>query len=247
MKLQLLGERRAVALLMIGFFSTIFVLGGLALGGDWFTFFIALALVYGVGFFALAAEWFWARWYAMGIGMSGMSMALIGMANLGWNTALAIWGGMHLLIYLPLLGDKMADRYENKPDWRERYALDEYGVARLKRAVSGAAAALPTMVMFTLAPKQDQSLMALGILAVLGLGMVGLLRLKVWGVALLGLGTVSLGLLATMGAGTPATTFLGEITTNMVFHWTAVVTAMSLVISISPFVVPAYKFLRDDR
>ncbi len=247
MKLQLLGERRAIALLMLGFYTTIFVLGALALGGDWFTFFTALAVVYGLGFFALAAEWFWARWYALGIGMSGISMALIGMANLGWNTALAVWGGMHILIYLPLLGEKMADRYENRPDWRERYALDDYGVARLKRAVSGAATALPTMVMFTLAPRQDQGLVALGILAVIGLGLVGLLRLKFWGVTLLGLGMVGLGALATLGAVNPGTTFLGEITTGMVLHWTAVVTAMSLMVSISPFILPAYKYMRGAR
>lgn len=247
MKWQLLGERRALALLMIGFYTTIFVLGGLALGGDWLTFFLAMAAVYGLGFFALAAEWFWARWYAMGIGMSGVSMALIGLANLGWNEVLAIWGGMHLLIYLPLLGEKMAGRYENKPGWRERYALDDYGVARVKRAVSGAATALPTMVMFTLAPRQDQGLIALGVLAVISLGMVGLLRLKVWGVTLLGLGGLGLALLATLGTAGAGTVFVGEITTNMVLHWTSVITAVALIVSISPFVVPAYKYLREDR
>ena len=244
MKWQLLGERRAVALLMMGFYTTIFFLMGVLLGGDWLTFFMALALVYGVGFFALAAEWFWARWYAMGIGVSGISMALIGMANLGWNTALAVWGGMHLLMYLPLLGEKMADRYENKPRWRERYALDDYGVARLKRAVSGAATALPTMVMYTLAPRQDQGLLALGILGLVGLGLVGLLRLKVWGVTLLGLGVLGLGALVTLSVA-PSTTFLGEITTNMVLNWTAVITTVALIISVSPFVLPAYKYLRE--
>ncbi len=247
MKWQLLGERRAVALLIIGFFTTIFVLGGLALGGDWLTFFMAMAVVYGIGFFALAAEWFWARWYVMGIGMSGVSMALFGFASLGWNEVLAVWGGMHLLIYLPVLGEKMAGRYENKPGWRERYALDDYGVARLKRSVYGAATALPTMVMFTLAPRQDQGMMALGLLAVVSLGLAGLLRLKVWGVALLGVGAIGLTLLASLGAAATNTVFVGEITTNMVLHWTAVVTAVSLIVSVSPFIVPAYTYLREDR
>lgn len=245
MKWQLLGERRAVALLMMGFYTTIFFLMGVLLGGDWLTFFMALALVYGVGFFALAAEWFWARWYALGIGMSGISMALIGLANLGWNEALAIWGGMHLLVYLPLLGEKMAGRYEGQTAWRERYGLDEYGVTRVKRAVSGAATALPTMVMFTLAPKQDQNMVAMGLLGLVILGFVGLLRMKFWGVSLLGAVILGLGTLVLFGAGS-TTPFLGEISTAMVRDWTALTTSLALAIAVSPFLRPAYRYLKNN-
>lgn len=246
MKWQLLGERRAVSLLVLGFNTTIFALGALALGGDWAALFLGLSAVYGLAFFALAAEWFWARWYALGIGMSGMSMALIGMANLGWNEALAVWGLMHLVIYAPLLGEKMAERYENKLEWRERYNIDEYGVARLKRAVSGAATALPTLVMFTLAPRQGAAFLLLGGLAALaGVGLWGLVRLRFWGV--LALGASLLGTGVALGADVlslNASSWAHPLAWASLSSTAALISLAGLTWSISPFVLPAYRFLK---
>ena len=68
---RLVGERRALALLALGFLTTLFVLVALAQGGAWAACFAALAVTYGVAFFGIASEWFWARWFTMGIASSG--------------------------------------------------------------------------------------------------------------------------------------------------------------------------------
>jgi hypothetical protein len=239
MRWQLLGPRRALSLFILASLTTLFMLVGLAQGGAWQRCFFALAGAYGVAFFALAAEWFWARWYAMGLAASGITLAVLGTVTGGWNGALAIWGCIHLLIYAPLIGEAMAERYEGKASWRERYRLDEHGVGRLKRAVKGAATALPTLIFFSLAPRQGQdlALSALPLLAALGLW--GLVRLRYWGVALLAVATVwtavaAASTLPAIAAGPAA--LLGPTI--------ALVALVALVLSLAPFVVPSYRWLR---
>jgi len=55
---------------------------------------------------------------------------------IGWHPSLAIYTVLHVLIVLALMGQKMAARYEMQPAWREKYSMDEYGVARLGKAVT---------------------------------------------------------------------------------------------------------------
>ncbi|MCC6746364.1 MAG: hypothetical protein IT371_01815 [Deltaproteobacteria bacterium] len=238
--LRLLGERRAVSLLLLGFYTSVFVVLALAQGGPWLRCFLALAATYGLAFFGLAAEWFWARWFAMGLAMSGVTTALLGFVTVGWNVGLAIWGGMHLLIYAPLLGRGMADRYENQSAWRARYGLDDHGVARIKRAVNGAATALPTMIFYTLAPRQDQALAAL-LLAGAAVGLFGLVRLRVWGLALLA--TTALGLLFVSAAPVSLLSlpFSGALVPVLGLRELAFV---ALAFAVIPFAGPAYRYLR---
>lgn len=247
MKWRLLGERRAISLLILGFYTTLFVLGALGMGDAWFRCFLALGLVYGIAFFGLAAEWFWGRWFAMGIGASGVSMALLGLIFMGWEMGLIFWGGMHLLIYLPLWGEKMADHYENRDGWRQRYGLDRHGTARLKRAVYGAAAGLPTLVIFALAPRQ-QSMLHLVPVAAVVLGMVGLLRMRFWGILLLGssllwMGAYSVTALLSWDTATPASLSHGALVLPLL----AIMGVIALAAAISPFIIPAYGMLtRED-
>ncbi len=238
---QLILERRALSLFLLGFFATVFFLFALSVGDAWATCFYALGAVYALGFFALAAEWFWGRWYVLGLGVSGMTLSLLGLVTGGWNPGLAIWGGLHLAIYAPLMGETMAERYENLDILKERYGLDEYGVARLKRAVKSAATALPTLIFYTLAPKHHQ-LSDFFLLLTVGVGFYGLLRMRFWGVMVLALATlwtaistVQMSSGAYPNAGSP----LGFIALGGF-------ALLCLVMSISPFIVPAYRFLRDD-
>jgi hypothetical protein len=240
MRWQLLGPRRALSLFILGFLTTLFVLVGLAQGGAWQRCFFALAGAYGIAFFALASEWFWARWYAMGLAGSGITLAILGMVTSGWNGALAIWGGIHLLIYAPLIGDAMAERYEGKTSWRERYRVDEYGVARLKRAVKGAATALPTLIFFSLAPRQGHDLALWALPALAALGICGLVRMRYWGVALLGVATVWTAVLSASALPAIATGTGAHVSLTAV----ALVALGALLLSISPFVVPTYRWLR---
>lgn len=242
MRWQLLGERRALSLFMLGFSTTMFLLVGLSMGGAWARCFYALAAVYGLGFFALAAEWFWARWYVMGVSVSGITMAILGLVTAGWNIGLVIWGVIHMAIWAPLLGDTMAERYEDRADWRERYGLDEHAVLRIKRAVKSAATALPTLVFYTLAPREGQAL-GLALLAVAGLGFYGLVRMRFWGVALLGVATLWT---AISMAGTVATTsdWLPMWGSHLGLTSIGLVALVALTLAVSPFVVPTWRYLR---
>lgn len=239
---QLLGERRALALLILGFYTTVFVLVALAQGGAWAPCFAALSVTYGVAFFGVAAQWFWGRWFAMGIATSGVTMAVLGLATNGWNVGLAIWGALHGLIYLPLLGMRMAADYEDSPEWRERYQLDEHGVARVKRAVHSTATALPTLIFYTLAPRQDQLAM-IALLALAGFGTVGLLRMRVWGVMLLGLAGAWAAIDAWIGLPPCAFSFPA----CGVAVWlpaVGTIAALALLLAVAPFARPAVALLR---
>lgn len=236
---RFLDERKALSLLGLGFFTTVFTLGALNMEGGWRRCFLALALVYGTAFFGLAAEWFWGRWFAMGVGVSGMTMAVLGFFSLGMEPGLMIWGGLHLLVYLPLAGDAMAARIEGRPEWRQRYNLDEHGVQRLKRAIGSAATGLPTLILFTLAPRQGQGVQLL-MLALAGLGCYGLLRLRVWGVALIGLGAL-VGVLLSL-APTLCPLGLGHELTPLL-QGLGILATVFLLVSVSPLVVPAWRFL----
>ena len=94
------------------------------------------------------------------------------------------------MILAALWGSKMAARYELQTEWRERYGMDEFGVARLGKAVTRGSASLPTLIMWALAPREDQGMLAqlLPTIAFLvgALGVAAILRLRTWGLLALG-------------------------------------------------------------
>jgi hypothetical protein len=73
---RLTGERRAIAAAILAFYVFVFLVLAMLLPAEWERTFMALGLVYGAGFFALVAGYFWARWYAIGLGMSGLITAV---------------------------------------------------------------------------------------------------------------------------------------------------------------------------
>lgn len=242
MRLALVGERRAISLFSLGFYATLFMLSAIGLGGAWAPFFGALAATYALAFFALGAEWFWARWFAMGLGVSGMTLALLGLVQIGWEPGLAVWGGMHLLMYAPLLGEGMAARYEGQTAWRERWGVSEQSVASLRRAVHGAGTGLPTLIVFALAPRQSQAAAVL-LVALAAVGLFGLVRLRFWGVAALGAAGFGAGVLVLSQPTCPAVSDAGTVLVSLA----GVLSAAFLAWAVSPFVLPAYRFLRAGR
>ncbi len=145
---------------------------------------LALALCYGVAFVGVVAEWFWARWFATGLAWSGLMIAGASLVMMGWSPVLAIFGGIHGRVVLALMGKKMEARYDLQEGWRLRYNLDEFGVARLQKTVTRAAASLPSMIFWALGPREDGMTMVAGVAAVLlaAAGLRGLVRLRTWGV-----------------------------------------------------------------
>ena len=136
----------------------------------------------------------------------------------------------------------MADHYENQPAWRERYGIDEYGFVRIKRAVKSTATALPTLVFYTLAPRQDQAALV-ALLVVAGLGFWGLIRLRTWGVVLLGVATAWTAVSIALSAGELG--WLPYTDGPVGLTWIGGVALVALCLGVAPFVMPAIRFLRD--
>lgn len=187
----LAGERKAIALLCLAFYMAFYWLLSLILYNAppdepqlraWWACFAALGGVYGTAFFAIGADWFWARWFAVGLGYSGLTVAGWGMVQLrAIEPVLLFYGATHGAIALMLQGQRLIQHYEGRTDWRERLGLDEHGVERVRNTVTRAAAGLPTLILIALAPREG----AEGLLVLAGLGLLGVLFARTWGVLLL--------------------------------------------------------------
>ncbi|MSP61002.1 MAG: hypothetical protein EXR72_11785 [Myxococcales bacterium] len=188
----LIGERKAIALLCLGFYASYFLLMALILGSqapEWVPLFGGWAACYTIAFFAVAAGWFWGRWFALGLGLWGVLMG--GMILLVDPLPQAIaFAVMHALIVLCMAGTGMAAAFESRPGWREQSKLDDRAVGRLRTAVILAAVGLPWLILRGLAPSGG----SLGLVVLGSAGLFGLLRGRTWGVlALGGAGLVALG------------------------------------------------------
>lgn len=242
------GERRALAAAVLAFYSLLFLLNGLMLPGEMGRLFSALSGVYGLGFFALVAGYFWARWYAVGIGISGFTMAAMAMIQLRSPEPIFVfWGGTHLFVSGVLWGKGMAGAFDGRTEWRERFHMDEHATNRLGKSVIRAGVMLPYIVMYALAPRQGGTEAAL--LVGLGLAMAGtwaLLRLRTWSIFAL---TGSAAALATTlgdGAGYIAN---GAGGASLNLTATGIMAIILLAAAITPLIGPATRFLlaRDEQ
>jgi hypothetical protein len=257
--LGLVGERKALALLCLGFYCTLFFLSAASAPQnglpEYVPLFVGLMTIYLIGFFGVAAEWFWGRWFAVGLGYWGLTMTAMAFVQLRMlPPAMVIFGSMHGLISLSLLGEKMAASFDAKPGWRERWKLDEQGVIRVKKSVTRAASSLPALVLFALAPRTDESLwqshtaaLTLGALALFGLG--GLLLSRTWGVLVLFTSGVACLVAAFVlpSSQVPAQAaplFGGLMPLVTAPHFVAVFAGAMLVLASTPFARPMTRFLR---
>jgi hypothetical protein len=178
--------RRAVAALSLSFFAVVYIFIAFTIPmPGWQAPFLALAGCYVVAFFAVVAEGFWGRWFATGLGWSGLMVAIFALFMNGWDPALAIYGALHVLIVVPLAGKSMAVRYDLQEGWRQRYKMDDFGVARLRKTITRSAASLPSLILWALAPKEPGQgmgmVLSLAALALVAVGFGGLVRLRTWG------------------------------------------------------------------
>src|SRR6476646_7827855 len=95
----LVGERKALALLCLGFYTTLFlmiVLSPRTELPELVPVFSAMTLMYIVAFFSVAAEWFWGRWFATGLGYWGCTMAVMAFVTTrSFPTPMIVFGAMH--------------------------------------------------------------------------------------------------------------------------------------------------------
>lgn len=176
------GERKALALLCLGFYTTLFFMIGLSARTElpeWVPVFVGMTIIYTTAFMGVAAEWFWGRWFATGLGYWGGTMAIMAFVTTRSLPApMVVFGIMHALVIACLAGEKMAAAFDAKPAWREKWKLDEQGVIRVRKSVTRAASSLPALIMFALAPREAAetfalqydpaawALLAMGVLAV---------------------------------------------------------------------------------
>jgi hypothetical protein len=187
--MKLVGERRALAAVTFAFYFLLYLLLGLAdLAPGMGKALFALSGVYGLAFFALVAGYFWARWYAVGVGLYGIITAAVGMWQLGAEPILVFMGGTHGLATLLLWGHAMSEGYDGQTAWREKLHMDESAVQRLGRSVIRAGVSLPMVLLYALAPKPGSATM-IGAVVALGLAAFGfraMVRMRTWGVLAIG-------------------------------------------------------------
>lgn len=239
----MVGLRRALALLLLGFYVTQFAMTAWLGPDEMFAAYLGLALCYGLAFIGLGAEWFWARWFAMGVGNFG-SLLLLVLFKVGLEPMIAFFGFTHLAIAVFLLGEGMAARYEHSEATAERWNFQEESLLLMRRATLSAGSTIPFLILYALAPRPDAIQIAAMALGALGLG--GLLARRTWGAFSLG----AAGLLAFADAigtfGAPPVGYLllsphgGLIVHGAAFAWLA-----SLVLLVPAGLVPAcIRFLR---
>jgi hypothetical protein len=230
-------SRRALAALSLSFFAILYAFLALNAPEGWGPAFGGLAACYVVAFFAVVAEWFWGRWFATGIAWSGIMVAIFGMFQMGWVPALAIYGGLHALVVLPLSGRSMAARYDLQESWRSRYKMDDLGVARLRKTITRSAASLPSVILWALGPRDPGQgmLLALVALALTVAGVSALVRLRTWGWLAVGASAA----LALVGGH-----LLGPAVAPLAVAPAPTLAGVLLLTAAIPFAGPAVRFLR---
>ncbi len=186
------GERKALAISCLAFYAAFYGLVSFIFYmappdqpemRAWVPAFLALCATYGVAFFALAADWFWARWFAVGLGYSGVTVAVWGMVSQqSIDQVLLFYGVTHGLITVSLQGQKLTHHFDGQPSWRQWLRIsDEQSVEKIRHTVTRAAASLPTLILFALSPREAKG----ALLLLVGLGLFGVLRNRTAGVLLL--------------------------------------------------------------
>ena len=201
------GERRALAAIVFAFFFLQCLLGALQIGPPMANVMYALAGCYGLAFFGLVAGYFWARWYAVGVGLFGVILAAVSLWQarnnpdipweLVWKT-FAFIGVTHLVAVVMLWGNSMAGPYDGQTKWREKLHMDDNAVQRLGRSVIRAGVGLPFVLAYAFVPKPEMasSVLALIALGLTGVGIRGIVRAKTWGVVAIGFAGATMIMLA---------------------------------------------------
>lgn len=236
--MKFVGERRALAAVIMAFYFLLYGLMAVAqlIPPEMTKMVAAIAGVYGLAFFALVAGYFWARWYAVGVGLYGVIISAVGIWQLGAEPVFLFMGGTHLAATVFLWGQTMSQPYDGQTAWRERFHMDDSAVQRLGRAVIRAGVMLPIIAAYAFAPKQDagSEVAALAVFVLAAAGLRGLIRMRTWGVLALGL------------AGALTLTVVGA---NVLTHGLAAFTlgpaigGVLLLATAAPFLAPIARFV----
>jgi hypothetical protein len=195
--MELVSLRRSVASLMFAFNAMLWLVNALVGPPDFLPVTAAMTAVYVIGYFAVSADWFWGRWFGMGLCYFGSLYLVALLQSPEYAVFLGILGGSHVLALLCLYGSTMASCYEGSPEWRLAFNVDEDTARRLGRSVQSAATTIPILILQLLGPRPESSMLVLLALGLALTGLFGLLRLRTW--ALLALAGAGISLAGTLG------------------------------------------------
>ena len=144
---------------------------------------------------------------------------------------------------MPLAGKSMAARYDLQEGWRQRYKMDDLGVARLRKTITRSSASLPSLILWALGPKEPGQgmLLALVALALVATGLGGLVRLRTWGWLAVGTSAVVTLLGGSLLASATFPAFAFPALSAFAGPDLAI---CFLVAAAIPFVLPALRFVR---
>ncbi len=240
------GERRALAAAVLAFYGFLYLIVGMTAPSEWTAAFAGMALVYGIGFFSVVAGYFWARWYSIGVGMSGLITAVFSIVQIGMEPVLVFYGATHAFVSLALWGNGMSLAFDGRKEWRERFHLDENATHKLGKSVIRLGISLPYVILYALAPRDGagEALMAALAAAVAVSGLVGMLRLRGWSVLALAGGTalVALSLIA-QPSDSAVASFGNGYAVNLEAAGLAALVAMMA--ALAPLARPVARYLRS--
>ncbi len=242
---RLTGERRALAAAVLAFYGFLYLVVGMTAPSEWTAAFAGMALVYGIGFFSIVAGYFWARWYSIGVGMSGLITAVFSIVQIGMEPVLVFYGATHAFVSLALWGSGMSLAFDGRKEWRERFHLDENATHKLGKSVIRLGISLPYVILYALAPREGagEALMAALAGAVAVSGLVGMLRLRGWSVLVLAGGTALVGIsLAGLTCQSAVAGFGNGYAVNIEAAGFAALAA--LVAALAPMARPLARYLR---
>ncbi|ACY15891.1 hypothetical protein [Haliangium ochraceum] len=234
------GERKALASALLALYALIFFANAMLVPDQRLVPFLSsLAATYGLAFFSVVAGYFWARWFAIGLGLYGFSTGCLIIWQMGPEPLLVFYALTHGSVSLLLWGKHVAAHFDGRTDWRERFHLDESATHRLGRAVIRVGLSLPFLLAYGLAPRDDagQMLLAAGTAGAICLGIWGLLRMRTWGLLVIGAGALGVAASALTGASLTAL--------NFDVSGAGLIAAALLGAALAPFAGPAVRFLRD--
>jgi len=242
---RLTGERRALAAAVLAFYGFLYLVVGMTAPSEWTAAFAGMALVYGIGFFSLVAGYFWARWYSIGVGMSGLITAAFSMFQIGIEPVLVFYGGTHAFISLALWGSGMSTAFDGRKEWRERFHLDDNATHKLGKSVIRLGISLPYVILYALAPRDGagEALLAALAGAVAVSGIIGIVRLRTWGILALAGGTALVGgSLAALSCGSQIAAFGNGYAINVGAAGAAAL--VGLIAALAPLARPLLRYLR---
>ncbi|MCP4447782.1 MAG: hypothetical protein GY811_20955 [Myxococcales bacterium] len=240
---RLTGERRAIAAALLAMYGFLFLVNSLLAPEGWGPVFGSLAGLYGTGFLALVAGYFWARWFVIGLGLSGFMTGAISLFQMGaLEPILVFYTATHLSLTLVLWGNGMARGFDGRKEWRERFHLDESATNRLGKSVIRVGVSLPFVLLMALAPKEDAALALLGGGSIVA-GVWALTKMRSWALPAMGAGALTL-LASTVGAAS-LVPLSGNVALNL--DQVAVGAIGFTLLALAPFVSPVLNFLKSDK